>query len=525
MLYAKKVAAILFSGILALCFALAISGWDQHPAAYALQNEPFLNDGGDGSSADTAYLISTAAQLKAFADYVNSGNSMPGEFITLTEDIDLAAYSAGIGWTPIGCSGALGGFDTFAGTFDGGEHIVSNLIINADYNFYESGLFGVLTGSVKNLAVINYAIGVNSGVSRPIGAVAGLIQGIIENCLAVGTVSGRDCGGIAGYNTGRISDCISISNVSAQYNGGGISWFNEGTIERCSASGSVTTPTTLTQYMSYTGGIAGDNGGIIRNCYNTSVVIGSKNVGGIAGMNYGYGSIRNCYNTGMVMGVQSIGGIVGFSYGTLASSYYLYGELAEVTAVDAEGTMFLVPLADITSKSLADWDFDAADWDILSGRTLPFLKTFDTAIIVPHRYQMAMGEAWEAPEELEYLATGLDGFFAWDFQGVGGIELVETPTVESPAGTIPYYTTLISLSGHQVILDYSVPFVIADPVAPVEAAPETPPEEPDDKTPLYITVGIGAVSGAIIGLAICMAVHSSKKKDKKPADCPHRFRK
>lgn len=76
----------------------------------------------------------------------------------------------------------------------------------------------------------------------------------------------------------------------------------------------------------YIGGIVGTNkGGIIENCYNEVVIVGSGyEIGGIAGGNYEGGKIINCYNRGKIIGAnQSVGGIVGFNEGTINNCYNL----------------------------------------------------------------------------------------------------------------------------------------------------------------------------------------------------------
>ena len=86
---------------------------------------------GDGTS-DNPYVINTADQLKGFRDAVNDGacgtlasdNSITGAkhlYVELGADIDLGNVS----WTPIGT-----GANTFRGTFDGNNHIISNLKID-----------------------------------------------------------------------------------------------------------------------------------------------------------------------------------------------------------------------------------------------------------------------------------------------------------------------------------------------------------------------------------------------------------
>ena len=76
---------------------------------------------GDGSEA-SPYLIGSLEELEFFRDDVNGGNTYEGKYIKLTDNIDLASIT---NWTPIGNKTS-----PFNGMFDGGNHIISNLVIN-----------------------------------------------------------------------------------------------------------------------------------------------------------------------------------------------------------------------------------------------------------------------------------------------------------------------------------------------------------------------------------------------------------
>ncbi len=66
-----------------------------------------------------------------------------------------------------------------------------------------------------------------------------------------------------------------------------------------------------------TGGIAGDNYGMISNCTFEGNVDGYDYTGGIAGYNEQTGVISNCKSSGYVMGMHFTGGITGYNLGTL----------------------------------------------------------------------------------------------------------------------------------------------------------------------------------------------------------------
>lgn len=79
--------------------------------------------------ADNPYLLSTAAELLEFAEKAAAD---PSICATLTADISLAGET----WTPIG---------SYAGTFDGNYHCISNLQCSGGSN---TGMFANLEGTV-----------------------------------------------------------------------------------------------------------------------------------------------------------------------------------------------------------------------------------------------------------------------------------------------------------------------------------------------------------------------------------------
>jgi len=198
------------------------------------------NFGGCDGSSSNPYLIEDAADLGAFRDKVNAGNtSICGK---LTADIDLSTVCGeSIGsWEPIGVirngSGAnLTSLSEFTGTFNGNGKSISGLYVNyqkiqnrtTDYQ----GLFGYNGGEIQNLHVNGYYL--PSGCA---GGIAAWNLGKIINCSFSGSFNhkGDYIGGITGHSAGEIINCWSDAKIYAQPNdNGGICGYSEGSISNC----------------------------------------------------------------------------------------------------------------------------------------------------------------------------------------------------------------------------------------------------------------------------------------------------
>lgn len=112
--------------------------------------------------------ISCADDLRALSRRVSLGDSLFGQTVFLTQDIDGVGY-----FLPIGSA-----LHPFEGTFDGGGHTLSGLTV--DGYLPCSGLFGCVgrAGTVRDLTLSDCLV---SG-RRYTGAVAGLCAGRMERC-------------------------------------------------------------------------------------------------------------------------------------------------------------------------------------------------------------------------------------------------------------------------------------------------------------------------------------------------------
>lgn len=156
---------------------------------------------------DGVYQIGNANQLCWFAEFVNAGNNKISA--VLTADIDLS----GIDWIPIGLytddPATKANNASYAGTFDGQYHVISNLSVNMSATNYEAGLFSrVVSGGVlKNFGIVNATITQTSNGHENKGVRAGVVAGeifggTVTNVFTAGnlTVSTKheQSGGIAG---------------------------------------------------------------------------------------------------------------------------------------------------------------------------------------------------------------------------------------------------------------------------------------------------------------------------------------
>jgi len=233
---------------------------------------------GDGTSGNP-YQIATLENL-----YWISQN--PGEwnkYFIQTASIDASSTSSWdtTGWVPIGSGGG------FSGSYDGNGCSISNLYINRP-SASNVGLFAMLYNGaiVKKLGVVN----VNVTGYYYVGGLVGLNEGIIESCFSSGSVSGSYAwiGGLAGGN-----DITGITRLSYSHT---------------SATGG-----------QCVGSLTGENfsGGEIENSYAMGNAVGSESVGGLSGTNY-LGTILDCYSTG----VSSGSGLIGYGGGTCTNSFW-----------------------------------------------------------------------------------------------------------------------------------------------------------------------------------------------------------
>ena len=310
---------------------------------------------GDGTLANP-WKVNNANDLAKISDVILKFDAdFEGMYFQQTTDIDLSGID---NWTPIGTIGL-----PFGGTYDGASHQILNLKINTTESF--QGLFGFVTGVVKNVTVTGDIIVTTENLPYSHSLVGGIAGGInngaeIINCVNyVNIQADSSAGGIVGeiletdlalcgevYS--KVTNCINYGNITALIKNsinenamyyGGIAGKNHGIIAGCINYGTVDAETNeaLSEKISdYIGGITGysyqpfysDFGpnelmsySAIDNCQNYGDVKGNHAVGGIVGQHVL--QVTNCINEGTITGVKSIGGIAGITgtSGTTANNY------------------------------------------------------------------------------------------------------------------------------------------------------------------------------------------------------------
>lgn len=305
----------------------------------------------------TLYIYNET-QLRAFAEYVNSGHDCKGKEIKLLNNIIVNSNEE---WIPIGNSD-----NRFKGTFDGQGYTISGVNFNRgdklDSELANVGLFGYVQDSViKNITLANSKFDIPYNVSsdilyksediseefdgssfvskfQNIGGIVGYsYNGIVENCKTNSdvTISGLvNVGGIVGCNyEGTIKNCINNGNIEGLANIGGIVGRNSGNSQTININNVVD--------------FSKDSVGKVINCSNEEdaniyTLIGAG--GGIAGSATWNSIIQGCTNSGKinattekikmnVLGItieyepQNIGGIAGYVSGG-------YNENTFYTAID-----------------------------------------------------------------------------------------------------------------------------------------------------------------------------------------------
>ncbi|MHC4555804.1 MAG: hypothetical protein ACYTFW_04060 [Planctomycetota bacterium] len=263
------------------------------------------------------------------AEQMNTIGAEPNDWdkhFKLMADIDLSEYT-GTDFNIIGMNYGR----AFDGVFDGNGHKISNFTyVSTEERLV--GLFGRVGygGKVKDLGLRdpNIVAELSTGVSALVGWLAG---GSLSSCYVQG-------GKVMGYDS--------------------------------------------------VGGLVGDNGGTVNNCYSTANVSGNNRVGGLVGANwmsslYGIGIISNCYTACNAMGTTDVGGLVGFNISIIRNSFWdieMSGlnKMCGSQGFSDEGCNNDNGKTTAEMKQQAtftDWDFVEV-WGIGENQTYPYLRLY-----------------------------------------------------------------------------------------------------------------------------------------------------
>ena len=280
-----------------------------------------------------ALLLSLAAPVGAAGSRITIRT--PEDLVELSRRCSLDSWSRG---KTVVLSAALDLSDveltaspTFGGTFDGQGYTISGLTITGSGNV--RGLFRYLqSGGVVQNVSLEVTIE-PTDLQDSLGGLVGNNRGSVRNCTVTGSIQGEtNIGGIIGVNesSGKIINSTFSGSVTGEHYVGGIAGQNLGSILQCVNQGKINTvavegeadledldsrPLNSTENLpacTDIGGITGFSTGVLQSCKNTGPVgyehVG-YNVGGIAGRQSGY--LNGCTNQGVILGRKDVGGIAG----------------------------------------------------------------------------------------------------------------------------------------------------------------------------------------------------------------------
>jgi len=268
--------------------------------------------GGSGTQADP-YQVATAVQLDSVRHHLSSHFKQTADI-----DLNVASYNNGTGWIPI---------PTFSGSYDGGSHTISNLMINRP-NTRNVGLFGIITGgSVKNLGLTGANVTGDWGVGTLAGSVISSSSisrvKIRKATVTATTYAGGLTGQLSSGSTIRESN-VSGSSIQSSQNAGGLVGYHNASVirESYTVSGSVTATTGA-------GGLVGISRGnsitrtMLTTSYSSGIKVSSEYyAGGLVGEMYlSENYITNSYSINQVNGVYAGGLVSSASSGTISTSY------------------------------------------------------------------------------------------------------------------------------------------------------------------------------------------------------------
>jgi hypothetical protein len=360
---------------------------------------------GNGTAEDP-YRIETLENLH----WLSKTDSVWNDHFIQIADIDASPTS---GWDNDSGFLPISHGNAFKGYYNGKGHKIEGLYINRPNKWY-LGLFSIIFDEIKIDSIRLEDLNI-IGTDMYGGGIAGKSNGTINHCSATGSISGNETiGGLVGNNYGTIknsySTCTVDANGSLNY-AGGLVGINDGTLENSYSTGSV-------NGNQYVGGLAGGSSDKILNCYSKGNVNGDSIVGGLVGYNY-KATITNSYSTGIVTGNKKTGGLVGLVEPTTNTTNSYWDTETSGIATSAEGAgRTTAEMQNDTTYTNNTWDFVCEDangteniWARLDGMN-------DGYPIIAWQYEGPVPTQATLP----------------DITGQGSAEVTETPTAEGICG-------------------------------------------------------------------------------------------
>jgi putative cell wall-binding protein len=390
----------------------------------------------------TAVKIATPAELLAFSQAVNAGNSYAGVTVELAADIDLTEICSsilGVNWVPVGTAD-----NCFSGVFDGKGHRITNLYyVSEAVGTYADGPYPqALFGFVHDATLKNFVVqGRVSAKFYSMAGVASVATGktLIENVgseveLIANNIINSQHGGCVGGIVGRASGAVTIRYC-----------YNKGAI-----SGSATS----------IGGILGRGAGVvIDGCYNTADLDtgASTDVGGIVGQpnsvwayltDFGMDVIKNCYNVGKINTTplaatyHASGAIAGTAWGGETRAFFWNNYYRLGSYVDSVGMRSESPVPSDAETNLVRTTAEMFSPNIIGelndGGSFPY-------VFVPMQYPILY---WEDTELTDLTESGYSLALADSLEYDGSFQEPEV-TVVYGAAILPSNNYTLSYSNNR----------------------------------------------------------------------------
>lgn len=253
---------------------------------------------------------------------------------------------------------------------------------NDSLGWYVGGIVGASNGSVTDCEMTGNVISSNGS---EIGGIVGENwNGTVTHSSCTGNVEGSsNVGGVVGYNNDEVIACYSTgyitgTNTDGYCQVGGVIGGNSstGTVDSCYAQGTVES---RSQY-GYIGGVVGHNNNMVKGCYSSCTVKGSKDVGGVAGVSNG--SILGCFATGTIISTDSgtTGGLVGEIYTGNVQGCYWSNNIGKGAGIDQyQGGEITKIGSQQTDGTTVTWGIAVDAMNAASGASVKFINN-DTSV-------------------------------------------------------------------------------------------------------------------------------------------------